>query len=150
MHTLSFSLTHTHAGNATSQHQSVQALGAVHSEHVKNALSFSTRTHSLAHTHTCSVAPRHQSVPALGAVYESVTREIAMMAERMVGLEKEREELHEGARWRAQQMTVCMYLYTYVYIHMCIYIYYIYFIHICIQVHVKCLCMRVIAGARST
>ena len=149
MHTLFFSHTHTHAGNATSQHQSVHALGAVHSHHVKNTLSFFTRTHSLAHTHTCSVAPRHQSVPALGAVHESVTREIGMMSERIVGLETERGELHEGARWRAQQMTVCMYPYTYVYIHMCIYIYYIYFIYICIQVYVKCFYMRVLAGARS-
>ena len=47
----------------------------------------------------------HESVPALGVVHDSVSKEVAMMAERIVGLEKEREELHEGARWRAEQMT---------------------------------------------
>ena len=34
--------------------------------------------------------------------FRAVTKELGMMADRIVALEKERDELHEGARWRGQ------------------------------------------------
>ena len=34
--------------------------------------------------------------------FRAVTKELGMMADRIVALEKERDELQEGARWRGQ------------------------------------------------
>ena len=45
---------------------------------------------------------KHDSVPALGLAHDGVTRELGLMAERIVALETERDQLQEGARWRGQ------------------------------------------------